>query len=262
MDDLLFVHLHHRFHKIPEERIRQVPDPGDPDPVGNGRLGIDGDRCSAFEGFSCRGAGRSLDADHPGVRGEGFDRHRYPCDQSSAPHWGDHGRDAGEICHDLEADRPLAGNHGFVIIGMDEGHLRRFGQGDRMSDALLEGCSVEDDMSPVSCGCLLLAGGDPDRHDDGGRDSCDPGCHGNPLGMVAGRSCDDACRPDRLPLREDPVGRSPDLEGAGLLHRLELEVHPGTGHLREGRGVDERGPDDPPGEEGGRLPDRCDGDHG
>src|SRR5690606_27550905 len=115
-----------------------------------------------------------------------------------------------------------------IIEGVDERHRTGFCEILCIGKALFEAVALEKYPGTIPCRRFLLSRRDPDRHDDGCRDSGYTCGDSNSLRMVARGSRDHTHGTDRIFPGQDPVCGASDLEGSCLLHRLELEIHAGT----------------------------------
>ncbi len=114
-----------------------------------------------------------------------------------------------------------------------------------LDQALVDGGADLLDVGAVGPGRHQLGHRRPVGHVDLGADAEHLGCEGHPLGMVPCAGGDHP--PGLLLLRETGHARvgAPDLEGAGPLEVLALEVDLGADAIGEGPAVLERsGPDD------------------
>ena len=117
-----------------------------------------------------------------------------------------------------------------VVVGVDEGLAGLLLDFDRFRVGVVVDPLDQHDVRPVALGRLNLldrrAGGDA----DGRLDVVFPGGEGDALGVVAGRAGDDAGR--FLGVRElgNLIVGAADLEGAGHLQILRLEIQVAAGH--------------------------------
>ena len=92
----------------------------------------------------------------------------------------------------------------------------------------------------VAAGGQELGHRDAERHEDRRVDAESLRRERDPLGVVAGRRRDDPAGTLLLGQAREPVRRAADLERAGALQVLELEVHRHAEHLGEGLRLLER----------------------
>jgi len=86
----------------------------------------------------------------------------------------------------------LAGDDGFVVVGVDEYEVAVGGEDVGVGGGFLEGVAVEDDGGAPGSGAADLGRrGEFGHHDDAG-DAEEAGVAGDGLGMVAGGHGDDA----------------------------------------------------------------------
>ena len=111
------------------------------------------DDLAALERFAGVGGQLRLDADHAHARPEGLDRGRDPARQPAATDRHEDDREVRQVLHDLEPDRPLAGDDPVVVERRDD--RQAASRGDLLGDllALVAGRPDDDDLGAV--------GGDP-----------------------------------------------------------------------------------------------------
>ena len=146
-------------------------------------------------------------------------RHRVAGDQPAAPDRNHEQVEVGNLFQHFERNRPLPGDHPFVVIGVDEGEAAlpcdRLGPHLRLRNRF----AVEHHLGAVGLCRLDLHERGRYRHHDRDRNAQPPGVVGDRLRMIAGRHRNDAA--GALGWRE----RSELVEGAALLERIgDLEV--------------------------------------
>ena len=147
----------------------------------------------------------------------------------------------GQLLDELEADRPLAGDHVEVLERMHERRAGLLHVGDCRRDRVLERRSGQLGARAVVARRLDLRHRRLRGHEDRG---LDPGLARGPrdrLAVVAGTGRDDARLALGLAQRSDLVDGAANLERARALERLGLQVHGAARHAAEGlRGVERR----------------------
>ncbi len=107
------------------------------------------------------------------------------------------------LAQDLHGDRALPGDHIGVVEGMHEHQPAFPAKFDRTFVGLIIVIAVQHDFTAEIGDRLHFDVGGGQRHHDDGRNAPRAGSQRDPLGMVAGRSADDAAlRADRRQLRD------------------------------------------------------------
>ena len=119
--DLLVVHGDNLVHVAGDQRQGQVAGAAHGDAVGDGGLGVDGDRSAGLAGAQHRGQLLRLDADHANLGVGLFERAGDAADEPAAADGNDHGFQVGNLFQQFQADGALAGDDLRVVEGMDEG---------------------------------------------------------------------------------------------------------------------------------------------
>jgi hypothetical protein len=155
-------------------------------------------------------------------------------DQASAADWDHDGFDVGMLFEDFETERPLAGDDGVVVEGVNQ--RKSFGA------ALLDGLgvgfvvvrAVQENICSVRARGRYLGERGGERHDDARVDSVAAGVVGDSLGMVSGGGGDHSARAFIGSEREKFVQSAALFECAGALLIVELEENGIIGECGEG----------------------------
>ena len=228
---------------LPHQAEGQRTRLADRDAVGHRRHVRQPDRAPLGERRRVRGRPGCLDADHAHVRTQRLDGDRDTGDQAAATRGYDDGGGVGHLLDDLEPEGALAGDDVAVVERVDEhcpgllGELRRRGQ------AVLEHARREPDVGAVAAGSPLLRDRRAVGHEDGGRDAVLLRGQRDALRVVAGRGRHDAEGTLLVGEPGDPDGGAADLERAGALEVLALEVHRHPGERGEPPRLHHRCPD-------------------
>jgi hypothetical protein len=166
-----------------------------------------------------------------------------PASGAHAAAWTDRDHDRchlRKLLRELESDRSLSGDHVRVLEWMDESGAGLLDVGERRLERVLERLAGELGARSVVPRRLDLGhrrlGGHEDRRLDAGL----AGRPGDRLPVVTRARGDDAGFPLRRGEDFHLVGGAADLERAGALERLCLQVHLTPGHPAEGLGDVER----------------------
>jgi hypothetical protein len=173
-------------------------------------------------------------ADHPHTGAAILQRERDAGGEPAAADRDQHGLGVGRLLRELEADRPLAGDHALVLEGV---HERRAGALDvrrRGRDGLLEALAGQLGRAAVGASGLDLGHRRVLRHEDRRGDARFPRRPGHRLPVVPRARRDDSGGALALAQGRDRVVRPADLEGAGALEVLRLQEHLTPREAREG----------------------------
>ncbi len=211
--DVLLCHL--------EREVARVLD-GDAVSERDSRIG--GRPGTCMEGIGHRGGTLRLHAIHLARRLQALDSAGDAGDEAAATDRHDHGIHIVERVHDLEADRALAGDDILVVVGVDERGARLLLETHGLVVRIVVGAGDKSHLGAEPARVLDLHDRGTIRHADDaldahvGRGECDA------LGMVSGRAGDDALVERLLRKLRDLVVGAPQLEGAGDLQVLRLEI--------------------------------------
>jgi len=138
----------------------------------------------------------------------------------------------GELLGELEPERALAGDHHFVLEGVDE---RRSGLDPLLSRGvrLVEALADEDNLGPVAARGVHLRHGRVLRHEHDCSHACLPRRERDRLPVVPCACRHDSRRALRVGERGNLVDRAADLERAGPLEILGLEEDAPPGKPRK-----------------------------
>ena len=135
----------------------------------------------------------------------------------------------------------MAGDHGSVVIGVDEdqalGGCQRMGMG----GGLGEGGAVQHNPRSPGFRACNFGGRGEFRHDDGGGDAGKGSVPRHGLGVVTGGHGDDPGGPFPRGQQRQPIGRAPFLEGACGLEVIQLQEHPGPSRAGNRLAFERRG---------------------
>jgi hypothetical protein len=145
-------------------------------------------------------------------------------DEAAATDRHDHGIHIVERIHDLEADRALASDDILVVVGMYERGARLLLETHCLVVGIVVGARNEPHLGTEAAGVLDLHDRRAVRHADDALDAHVGGSQGHALGMVSGRAGDDALVERLLRKLRNLVVGTPQLEGAGDLEVLCLEI--------------------------------------
>ena len=153
-------------------------------------------------------------------------------------------RTFGRSVQDLEADRPLTGDDPRIVERGDQGEMFLPGDPDGLLVGLLIVGADQDDLGPHRLGRAHLEGRGGPGHHDGRRDLHRAGRPRDPLSVIPGRRGDHPTAGLLGRQVSEPVRRTAELERAGELKVLELEIDWYIWDPRERRGAHERGSSD------------------
>ena len=165
-----------------------------------------------------------LDSDHAGAGTERLDRRRDPRDQAAAADAHDDGRDPGQIARDLEPDRSLAGDDPRVVERRDVLERARVADLGRHALSLLARVGAAHDLGAERLGAGDLHGSSVLRHHDRRGHAVERGSGSNALGVIPARVGHDAALDRGERRRRKRVERAAELERAGALEALRLDV--------------------------------------
>jgi len=169
------------------------------------------------------GCSRWLDADETAAAG--LDDSANTRDQPSAADRGDHDVEITDVFEQLEGERPLTGDDVVVVEWRNE-HAPVLSTIDFATVAGSSGAAiVEMELPPVAFDSGNLHLGRVGRNHDGGGCTHHGGSQRHGRTVVAGGEGDDAGLPLCRGQLEHPVQRPAELERAGSLEALELDVH-------------------------------------
>ena len=180
------------------------------------------------------GRGRlGLDADHPHVGSLGLDRGGDAGEEAATTQRDDHGLDVRALLEDLQPAGALPSDDVDVVERVDQD---RAGLGFELlgpHEALVDRGTDELDVGAVGAGRVLLRDRSAVGHEDGGLDAEQLGRERDTLGVVAGAGGDDALGALLLGELGDPQVGAADLERAGALEVLALDLDLLTGQRVE-----------------------------
>ena len=131
----------------------------------------------------------------------------------------------GELLQNLQTDGALTGNDIRIIEGMREGVAVLLGETLGLAGGVIVNAGDQNHFSTVVAGSLHLGDGSALGHADHGLDAQLRGGQSNALSMVAGGAGDDAVRSFLRSQGTDLVVGAADLESAGELQVLRLDVN-------------------------------------
>ncbi len=209
------------------------------EPVGERGRHRNLDHAAGGEGPGHGGGLDALRADDAHLRGLAPEQRGASAQQSAAAH-ADHERaEVGKIFEDFQRHRALAGQEHVAQAGVDEGEAVggavRLGGDHRR---IVVGLAVVE-RGAEGADARLLHVGRGARHEDGGGDAQRLGGVGHAEPVVAGRRGHHAAALRLGGEGGERVERAAQLERAGDLAILELEVHVAAGGRREGRAQDQ-----------------------
>ena len=183
---------------------------------------------------------RRLHADNFDPRRERLGRHRYAGDQAATADRHDDRVEIGLVGEEFEGDRPLPGDHRWVVVGVDKAQTAFAGKRlcgyARGSKAI----ASEHDGGAKSLGMVDLDKRRALGHDDRRRDGEALCVIGDTLGVVAGRHRDDAGAALLGAQGQQLVQGAALLERAGAMQGFELKVNFGADEFGQYRGGDGR----------------------
>ena len=182
-------------------------------------------------------------------------------DQPAAADAEQDGVEVGHLVEELEAERALPDDDVAVVERVDEHGAGALGELGGQAQRRLDRRTLEHDVGAVAAGGEQLGDRHAERHEDRRGDA--EGLRGerDALRVVAGGCGHDAARALLGRQAREPVGRAADLERAGALEVLELQVHGHAEQLGQVlRLVERRARDDAIEEGGGILELRQGGD--
>ena len=174
-------------------------------------------------------------------------------DQASPTDAEDDGVEIVDGVPQLEAEGALPDDDVAVVERRDEHGAGTLGELGRQPQRSLDGRALQDHLRSIAPRREELGHGDPERHEDGGRDAELLRRERDALSVIAGRCRDDAPRALLGGEAREPVGRPADLERARALEILELQVHGRAQHVGEMLGHVERGPHDDVAQDGSGI---------
>ena len=206
----------------------------DRDAVGDGGRPAGDDRCrSAPDRVRERAGTRRLDADEPDRRVRLGDREGRTGEQAAAAH-GHHDRvKIGAVQEHLPGDRALTGDDGRIIEGMDVDCATLRGEVARRRECLVVAGACDDHLRARALDRGQLGERHAAREDDARGDAERSGTDRDTQSVVASGRGDHAAPALRRIEHEEPRERAAQLEGAGALQVLELEVDLAAGERRE-----------------------------
>ena len=166
----------------------------------------------------------SLHTDDLAGRLQALDGQRDAADQAAAADGADHLVHFGQLLEDLQADGALAGHDVGIIEGMGEGVAVLLGQAVRLTGGIVVNAGDQHHFRAVILGGFHLADGSTGGHADDGLDAQLGGGKGNALSMVAGGAGDHAAVRFFLGQGADLVVSAAQLERAGQLQVLRLNI--------------------------------------
>jgi hypothetical protein len=195
---------------------------------------------TAIPSASANPSGAERDADHLRLRtrrseGEGDSR----C-EASASDRNDHGLRLRHLLGELEADRPLAGDNRLVLERMDKGRPGLVDEALHLGERLLDRLADHAHVGAVALRRLDLRHRRVLRDEDRGVQAGLARGPGDRLRVVPRARGHDAGLPLGLAEHGELVDGAADLERAGALEILRLEVHLASDEAGEGLGPNHR----------------------
>ena len=227
--DLALRHRHHLVHILPAHIEGQVTGGLDLDAVGHGVYAGEGDDLAFFQGFRHAGRARRLYADNAAARLQALHGVGETGDQSAAADRHEDHVHIRQLLQNLQTDGTLTGHDVVVIEGVDERQTLLVPQAHRLGVGVVVHAGYQHHVGAVAAGGLDLGDGCALGDTDGGLDAHVAGGKGHALGVVAGGAGDNAPRLLLIAEGGDLVVRAPQLEGAGLLQAVGLEVEVAAG---------------------------------
>jgi hypothetical protein len=194
-----------------------------------------------LEALMHRGGTHGLDAPERNVRRRCLDGDGQARRQPPASHRRYHRSGVGQVFQHLKHAAGVAGHHVLVVERMHEGEISLLGQPEGLLEGL-GGIPVEDHFSAVALAGQGLRLRGRFRHDNGAghpHSGCGPG---HSLSVVTRRDGNDASLPLVFGEGTNPMQGTSNLEGAGLLKILALQIHRGPHAPGQGLGPHEGRP--------------------
>ncbi len=170
---------------------------------------------------------------HPHVRPHPAHGRGHPADQAAAPGGHQDGPHVRHLFQDLQPDRALPGDHVRVVERVDEHRAGLLGELPGPGQGLGQRVPVQVHVGAVAAGGGQLGQRRPGRHEHGGLGVEQRRGQGHALRVVAGAGRDHPARPVVLAEPVDAGVGAPDLERAGALQVLALEVDVRAGDLAQ-----------------------------
>ena len=123
----------------------------------------------------------------------------------------------------------MAGDHGSVVIGVDEDQALGGGERMGMGGGFGEGGAMQHNPRPPGFRARHFGGRGEFRHDDGGGDAGQGGMARHSLGVIARRHGNDPGGLFAGGEQRQPIGRAPFLKRPSGLQIIELQENPGPG---------------------------------
>lgn len=213
--------------------LKDVAGAADLDPVGHRHRFVDRDRVPGLERGRVRGRARRLHPDDPYVRPQRLHGDRDTGRETAAADPDEDGPHLRALLQDLQADGALARDDVAVVEGVDEhraGAVRVLLGG---QEGLVDDLPVQAHVGAVLLGRGHLRQWRPDRHEHRRVDPEEGGGQCHALRVVARARGDDAGGPLLGAQAGDAYVGAAELEGAGALEVLALEVDRGAGECGE-----------------------------
>ena len=228
--DLTLADRHHLVHVLTAHIERQITGSLDLDTVGNCVHAAEGDDLSLLQGLRHAGRAGGLHADNAALGPQVLHRVGQPRDQSAAADGHEDHIHVRQLLQDLQADGALSGHNAVIVEGVDERQSLLVPQAHRLGIGVVVHAGYQYHVGAVAAGGLDLGDGRALRDADGGLDAHVPGGESHALGVIAGGAGDDA--PFLLLVGEggDLVVRAPQLERAGFLQAVRLQIERAPRH--------------------------------
>ena len=214
--------------------IGQVARCLDGDAIGQSSLAVVGNDLSFFDGFLHGRHVFRLDADDFDLRVDVLSGYGQAGNEAAAANRCDDSIDFGKLFDDFQGNRPLAGNDFRVVEGMDEGIAVFRRQFNGFGCGFIEEIPVEDDIGTVAAGRRNLAQGSVFRHADDGLAAIFAGSQSHALGVVSGRSGDDAFFPFFRGQGSDFVIGPAQFKGACPLEVFQFQINFAASQIADG----------------------------
>ena len=222
--DLALADRHHLVYVLTAHLERQVAGGLDFDAVGHGVHAGEGDDLALAQGFGHAGRAGGLHADDAAVGLQALHGVGEAGDEPTAADGHEDHVHIRQLLQNLQADGALAGHDAVIVEGMDEGEALLVPQAHGLSVGIVVHAGDEDHVRAIAAGGLDLGKGRALRDAYRGLDAHIAGGEGHALGVVAGGAGDDAALLLLVGKGGDLVVRAPELERAGLLQAVGLQV--------------------------------------
>ena len=228
--DLALADRHHLVHILPAHVEGQVAGGLDLNAVGHGVHAGEGDDLPLLQGFRHAGRTGSLHAHDAAVGLQVLHGVGKTGDQPAAADGHEDHVHVRQLLQNFKADGALPRHDAVVVEGMDERQPLLIPQAHRLSVGVVVHAGHQHHVGAVAAGGLDLGDRRALGDADGGLDAHVPGSVGHALGVVPGGAGDDAPRLLLVGEGGDLVVRAPELERAGFLQAVGLQIEVAAGH--------------------------------